>query len=106
ELRLATELDRTDAIPGQSALARALTDFLGADRGRHDDIRLHAAMLCALAGHAIVLADSDRELAEARIGAEGVTIKRVQVLHRAFSVRLLPDDDAAAVILNGGREDF
>ena len=68
ELRLAAELDRADAIPGQGALARALADFFGADRRRHGDVGLHAAMLRALASDAVVLADRDGELAEAGSG--------------------------------------
>ena len=106
ELRLPAEVDRADAIPGQGAFARALADFLGADGGRHRDVRLHAAMLRALARHAVVLADRDRELTEARIRAERIAIERIEVLHRALAVGLLTDDDAATVVLNRGREDL
>ena len=52
-IAFALEIGRADAIPGQGAVARALADFLDADRRRQRDVGLHAAVLRAVAGHAV-----------------------------------------------------
>ena len=102
----AAEVGRTDAVPGQRTVARAFADFVGADRGGQGEVGLHAAVLRAVAGDAVVHADRDRELAIARILAERIAIERVEVLHRALAVGLLADHEAAAVVLHRGRKDL
>ena len=106
ERAFAAELRGTDAVPRQRGVARALADFLRVDGGGQAYVRLHAAVLCAVARDAVVHADRDRELAVARVLPDGVAVERVEVLHRALAVGLLADHHAAAVVLHGRREDL
>ena len=97
---------RVDVIPGQRAVARALADFVGIDeRGQHD-VRRDAAILRALAGDAIVLADGDVELTQLGLAAENRVVERMRILHRALAVGLLTDDERAAVVLNRAGENL
>ena len=95
-----------DAVPGQRALARALADVVGVEQRGQGDVRLDAAVLRAVAGHAVILADRDGQLPESGIRAERVAVERVEVLHRALAVGLLADDEAALVVLDRAREDL
>ena len=64
-------------------------------------------MLGAFAGDAIVLADRQRQLTVARptFGLQ-VLVERIEVLNGALAERLLTDDDAAGIVLDGRGEDL
>ena len=98
------ESRRADRIPRQRAVAGALTDEFRVDMGGQLDIRADTAMLCALAGDAIILADRQRQLAVAGPALRlQVLVQGIEVLHGALAEGLLADDHAAGVILDRGR---
>ena len=96
-----------DRVPRQCAVTHALTDLLGIDWRRQIDVRVHAAVLCAFARYAVVLADCQRELTEPRIVFRlQILIERVQVLYGSLAERFLPDNDATGIVLYRGGENF
>src|SRR5690606_38780389 len=95
---------RLNSIPGEGGIARALADGGRIDACRQLDIRDHAAMLRALAGDAVVLAYRQRQLSVLVAPHHAVEVE--QVLNGALAERLLPDDDAALVVLDGRGKDL
>ena len=67
--RAGLERHAGNAVPGQRRLERALADFLGVERRGERHVRLDAAVLGALAGDAVELADGDGQLAVDRLVA-------------------------------------
>src|SRR6185436_280857 len=90
--------------PGQGTFERALAEFFHVDVRRQRHVGFDAAMLRALAGHAVELADRDRELAVDR--ARRPAVERYQVLHGALAEGALADDRGAVIVLQRAREDF
>src|SRR5690606_520619 len=95
---------RLNAVPGEGGVARALADRARIDACRQLDIRDHAAVLRALSGDAVVLADRQRQLPVIVTPHHAVEVE--QVLNRALAERLLADDDAALVVLDRGGKDL
>ena len=93
-----------DAIPGQRRVERALADFLHVDGRGQFDIGLNPAMLRALAGDAVELADRHCELTIHRLC--GPAVERHQILHRALAEGALPENDAAVIVLDSGGKDL
>src|SRR5690606_19560278 len=95
---------RLNTIPGQGGVARALADRARIDGRRQLDVRDHATVLRAFSGHAVVLADRQRELPV--LLAAHHAVEAEQVLDRALAERLLADHDAAPVVLDRRGEDL
>ena len=95
-----------DLARRQGVVVGALAEFAGVHRDRELDVGHDAGELRGGAVDAEELRDRQLHLAEALVLAAGPTIEIDQVLHRALAEGRFADDDAAAVVLDRGGEDF
>ncbi len=107
-LQVAFNLERSgfDVVPRQGAVPRAFTDFTGVDERGQRDVRRHAAVLRAFAGDPVIFPDGHVELTELGLAPENRVVERVRILHRAFAVGLLTDDERTAVVLDRTCKNF
>src|SRR5690606_9042387 len=96
-----TETSGGNGVPWQGAGTNTFANELGIDSRGQGNVRIDAAMLGTFSGYTIVLADRQRELSKTFLvfGLAHVLIERVKILHRALAKGLLPDDDAARIVL-------
>ncbi len=97
---------RGDAAPRQGIVVGALAELAAVHADRERDVRDHALVLGAAAGHAEELGDGQLDLAEARALVGRPAVQVDQVLYRALAEAGFSDHHATAVVLHRAGENL